>query len=133
MSLLHELDIRHPYVNEVPPELMKGFEACHIDPEWQWVLVADGRVKAQLLACDAHGLFMILRLTALPDAPTSWLVRFLREIMKEARRAGCFGFITFLSDQNPQEIKLMRIVQRHGGYLLPQSGAWAAGSTEVTY
>jgi hypothetical protein len=133
MSHVTEQTIRHPYVNEVPADLMRGFEAYRIDSEWQWVLIVDGSVKAQMLCANAHGILLILRLIAFPDAPHGWLAAMLRHVMAEARQAGCIGFITFLSDRNPAEVKLMRIVQRMGGFVLPQSGAMVAGSTETKY
>ena len=126
--------VRHPYVGEVPPELMVGFEAFSIDPQWQWVAVVDGQIKAQVLCANAHGLLFILRLTALPDAPRGcWLIGLLREVLREAKAQGCLGYVTFLSDQNPHEAQLLRIVQRIGGMLMPQSGAWAFGSVETRY
>ena len=127
------ITVRHPYVGEVPVELITGFEALPLDRQWQWVLIHDGKVKAQMLCANAHGLLLIIRLTALKDAPAGWAVRFFREVMRDARAMGCIGFTTFLSDQNPQEVKLMRIVQRLGGMLNPQTGAWVAGSTEIGY
>jgi len=128
-----ELDVRHPYVNEVPPELMTGFESLPIDPEWQWVLTVDGRIRAQMLCASAHGMLLILRVKAMPDAPAAWLVCFMRRVLADARALGMIGYVSFLSDRNPQEVKLMRIVQRAGGLLLPQSGAMVAGSLEVGY
>lgn len=133
MQIDAKLEVRHPYVGEVPAELMSGLEVFKIDPEWQWVAVVEGRVVAQLLAVNAHGVLLMLRLTALPDAPKTWAVNLFREVMREARAMGCIGFTTFLSDSRPHEIKLMKIVQRLGGYLEPVSGAWVAGSTEISY
>ncbi len=127
------ITVRHPYVNEVPAELMAGFEAYCIDPEWQWVLVVDGKVVAQMLTAPMHGLLALLRLTAFNEAPVGWLVRFFREVLADARRQGLIGYVTFLNDSNPQERKLMRIVQHSGGMLLPATGAWGFGSTEVKY
>jgi|SRR5215469_8029572 len=133
MSVDTTFTVRHPYVGEVPIELMTGFEAFSIDSEWQWVLVENGKIKAQMLCANAHGLLIIIRLTSLPDVSKGWLVRMFREVMRDARENGCIGYATFLADDNPKELKLMRIVQKSGGFLLPKSGAWAAGSTEVKY
>lgn len=112
---------------------MVGFEAFKIDPEWQWVLVVDGKVGAQVLCANAHGMLMIMRLTAREGLPQGWLVRFLRGVLAEAKRAGVIGYVTFLDDRNPVEQKLMRIVQKSGGMLMPATGAWAFGSVEVKY
>jgi hypothetical protein len=130
--MIGTIDVRHPYVGEVPEELMAGFEAFKIDQEWQWVLVHEGKVKAQLLGANAHGVLIILRLTATKDAPHGWAVKMFRAVMRECKENGVIGFTTFLDDRQKPEVKLMKIVQRFG-YLLPASGAWAAGSTEVRY
>lgn len=127
------ITVRHPRAGEVPAELMTGLDMFPIDTDWQWVLIHDGQVKAQLLAVKAHGLLFIMRLTSLPDAPYGWAVKLFRQVMKDAKEAGLIGFMTFLADQNPQEVKLMKIVQRLGGIMIPQSGVWAAGSVEVKY
>jgi len=131
--LTHAVEVRHPYVGEVPAELMAGFEALPIDPEWQWVLVAGGRIVAQMLGARMHGLLLVMRLTAFPDAPRGWAVKMFRAALAEARSQGIIGYVTFLSDANPQERKLMKIVQHSGGMIIPASGAWACGSTEVRY
>lgn len=133
MKQTHEIEVRHPYVGEVPVELVAGFETLKIDTEWQWVVVCDGKVVAQMLCAPMHGIMAILRLTAFKDAPHNWTLRLFRQALTEARGEGMIGYATFLSDANPQEVKLMKIIQRSGGMLLPQSGAWGFGSSEVHY
>jgi hypothetical protein len=118
-------------VGEVPAELMHGYEAFPIDQQWQWVAVVDGRIVGQLLGANMHGLLFILRLTMLADAPPSCLLCLLRQAFRDAEAQGCMAYMTFLSDQQPAEVKLMRIVQRHNGYLESFSGAVAAGRLEV--
>jgi hypothetical protein len=131
--VIAELQVRHPYVGEVPAELLVGFEARMIDPEWQWVLVHEGKVVVQMLCAPAHGMLMILRLTALPEAPHGWGVRFFRYVLKEAQERGLIGYETFLSDENEAEQRLMTIIQRAGGWLIPSSGVWACGSVIQGY
>jgi hypothetical protein len=131
--VIEQLTIRHPYVGEVPAELLAGFEGFKIDPEWQWVVVVDGRVKAQMLCANAHGVLMILRLTALPDAPRGWALGFFRYILKECRELGLIGIMTSLSDDTKAQRRLMTIIQRNGGYLEPYSGVWAAMRPETRY
>ena len=128
-----QFEVRHPYVHEVPDELMSGFEVFRIDPEWQWIMLADGEVVAQMLCVNMHGMLGIVRLTAKSNAPRSWLVRFLRSVLAEAKNYGLGGYLTFLSDSSPSEVKLMQIVQRSGGVLFPSSGAWACGKLEIGY
>lgn len=127
------IEVRHPYVNEVPQELIVGFEAFKIDAEWQWVLVVDGKIKAQMLCAPMHGLLAIMRITAFDDAPRGWTLNFFRAALADARRKGMIGYVTVLTDQNPKERKLMRVIQRSGGMLMPITGAWGFGSTEVKY
>src|SRR5262252_6636474 len=98
MSNLSTIEVRHPYVNEVPLSLIEGFEAFKIDPEWQWVVVADGAVKAQLLCAPAHGVLMMLRLTALPDAPDGWALAMFRHVLRDCRKLEMLGYMTFLED-----------------------------------
>lgn len=133
MKRVSEITVRHPYVGEVPEELLVGFEAFKINPEWQWVLEIGGKVEAQMLCANAHGMLIIMRLTAFEGLPPGWLVKFLRGVLRDAKASGVLGYVTFLSDQNPAELKLMRIVQRSGGMLMPQSGAWAFGKVETRY
>ena len=127
------LVVRHPYRDEVPPELMRGFEAFRVDPEWQWVLVHDGRVVAQLLAANMHGVAYLMRLSALREAPQGWAVRLFRQMLRDAKAAGMLGYMVLLTDGTKAERRLMRIVQRHGGYLEPVTGVVAAGRLEVSY
>jgi hypothetical protein len=50
--------------------------------------------------------------------------------MEDARQQGFIAYMTYLGDQNPKERKLMRLVQRSGGMLLPSTGTFAFGTTE---
>jgi hypothetical protein len=133
MKTTREIEVRHPYVGEVPPELLVGFEAFKIDPEWQWIAVADGKVVAQMLCANAHGVLMILRLTSLPDAPHGWAVALFRHVLSDCRELGMLGYMTFLSDDRRAERRLMTIVSRAGGYLKSCTGAWAVGRLDVGY
>lgn len=127
------IEVRHPYVGEVPAELIQGFEAYKIDPEWQWVVVYEGHVVAQLLATNAHGLLHILRITSLPVAPRGWAVALFRRVLDDCLKLKMIGYLTFLGDATRAERRLMRIVSRQGGYLVPVSGVWAAGRLENHY
>src|ERR1700757_5150597 len=127
------LEVRHPYVAEVPAELLVGFEGFKIDAEWEWVLVADGKVVAQMLCAPMHGVLMIVRLTALPTAPHGWAVTLFRRVLKECHGLKMIGYTTFLSDATHAERRLMKIIARTGGYLVPVSGVWAAGRFDTRY
>lgn len=117
----------------LPEELFDGLESYVIDPEWQWVVEQDGRIVAQVLACYAHGITILLRISATQDAPKSWAVVALRQVLRDCRERGCIGFLTMLEDNKKQEVKLMRIVQKIGGYVRPFYGAIVAGTTDLKY
>lgn len=117
----------------IPEELMDGLEAYRIDPDWQWVVEYDGYIVAQVLGCYAHGIVILLRMSATKDAPKIWAVVALRQVLKDCRERGCIGFMTMLEDSKPLEVKLMRIVQKLNGYVKPFYGAIVAGSTELKY
>lgn len=133
MNQTKEISVRHPYINEVPAELVQGFEVYRIDDEWQWVLVVDGKIMAQLLCVNAHGILLMLRITALKEAPEGWALILLRHVLKECKELNLLGYMTFLADDTKAQRRLMRIVQRAGGYLQPVTGVWAAGRFDIRY
>ena len=127
------LEVRHPYVGEVPAELLGGSVGFKIDQEWQWVLAVDGKVVAQMLCANTHGVLTIMQLSSLPSAPYGWAVVMIRRVFKECHALGLIGYMAFLSDNRKAERRLMTIVSRAGGYLVPTSGAWAAGRLDTRY
>jgi hypothetical protein len=133
VSQTSEIEVRHPYVNEVPMDLLVGFESFRIDPEWVWVLVVDGKIKAQMLCANTHGVLTIMRISSLPDAPNGWALTLCRRVFKDCREQGLIAFMAFLSDGKKAERRLMRITERLGGFLVPVTGAWAAGSLVTRY
>lgn len=133
MNHIREIQVRHPYVNEVPAELLAGIEAFKIDPEWQWCLTVDGKIVAQILCANAHGVLMILRLTALKDAPHGWALTMFRRVFKDCSDLGLIGYITMLADSKRPECRLMTMIARSGGYLTPFTGVMAAGRFDIGY
>ncbi|PWT72280.1 MAG: hypothetical protein C5B60_09775 [Chloroflexi bacterium] len=132
--MIGQMEVRSRYPGEeVPPELMVGLEAYQIVEDWQWLVFHEGRIVAQVLTAPMHGVLLLLRMMSLPEAPPTWLVLALRRIMADARARGLFGCAILLSDNKPNEVKLMRITQRAGGVMLPVSGVVAVGSTEWRY
>lgn len=136
--MIAQIEVRNRWwrgkeLEKLPSELMDGMEPYTIDPEWQWVAEYDGKIVGQILACYAHGVPIIIRITSTKDAPKSWAVVALRQMLKDCRARGCVAFMTMLEDSKPQEVKLMRIVQKLGGYVKPFYGAIVAGSTDLKY
>lgn len=132
--MIGQIEIRRRYPGEeIPAELMDGLEAFHIMEDWQWVVLHEDKIIAQILTCPAHGLLILLRMMSLPEAPPAWLVLALRRILADAKERGLFGYVILLQDSKPKESKMMRLTQMGGGMLLPFSGALAFGSTEFKY
>lgn len=132
--MISQIEVRPRYPGEeIPAELMQGFEAFQIAENWQWLVFHEGKVIAQILTCPAHGLLIFLRMMSLPEAPPFWLVVALRRILADARERGLFGYVILLEDSRPKEVKMMRLAQKGGGMLQPFYGVLAFGSTEFKY
>jgi hypothetical protein len=113
----------------LPPDIKDtGFEEMPLNPRWIWVLERRGRIVAMAITINAHGFLILLRTGATPKAPPHWPLVLFPQVFAEAKARGCKGYYTFLDDRQPAEVKLMRIVLRIEGALLPAYGAWAVGS-----
>jgi hypothetical protein len=132
--MIGQLEIRPRLPGEpIPEELMAGLEYFQIVESWQWLVLHQDKIVAQILTAPMHGVLLLLRMMSLPEAPHGWLVLALRRIMADAKAKGLFGAVVLLDDRRPQEVKMMRIAQRSGGMLLPYCGALAVGSTDWKY
>jgi hypothetical protein len=132
--VISQIEVRPRYPGEeIPGELMVGLEAYQIVEDWQWLVIHEGRIVAQVLTAPMHGMLIFLRMMSVKEAPPTWLVLALRRIMADARVRGLFGWAILLSDSKSHEAKLMHMTQRAGGVMLPFSGVVAVGSTEWRY
>lgn len=101
------------------PETLKADEnwpLLTLDPEWIWLAYGEAEeVVGILIAMEGHGLVFIWRIKMLPEAPHWALGRLLRRFMRDLRRRGCLGYITFLDLCNKStEMALARIASRAG-------------------
>lgn len=97
------------------------------DPRYTWVAIRDAEIVGVLIAGELQRMLLLIRIAATPSAPPTTSMLLLRRAFSDARRRGLLGYLTFLSDSAAAEVKLMRIVQRGHGSLLPSSGVWAYG------
>jgi hypothetical protein len=88
---------------------------------------------AQMLCANTHGVLTIMQLSSLPTAPRGWALAMIRRVFAECHSLGIIGYMAFLTDTKKPERRLMTIVSRAGGYLIPTSGAWAVGRLETRY
>jgi hypothetical protein len=87
---------------------------------------------ALIVASQAHSwllLWRILTISPLPSTiPLTWFMEAVPQVLAEAARRGCVGFVTLLADDRPEEVKMARIILRlSGGGLLPFQGSIGAG------
>lgn len=104
-----------------------GWEQLPLDPEWTWVSENSHGINGLLIAGYCFPFLLLLRIAVTSTAPPSTPLVLLRQALREARRRGLVGYLTFLEDSAAAEGKLMRIVQRADGEMLPASGVWAFG------
>lgn len=97
------------------------------DPLYTWVAIRDAEIVGVLISGEMQSMLLLIRIAAVPTAPPLTSMLLLRRAFSDARRRGLLGYLTFLSDSAAAESKLMRIVQRASGSLMPVSGAWAYG------
>lgn len=97
------------------------------DPLHTWVAIRDAEIVGVLISGEMQSMLLLIRIAAVPTAPPLTSMLLLRRAFSDARRRGLLGYLTFLSDSAAAESKLMRIVQRASGSLMPVSGVWAYG------
>ena len=95
--------------------------------DWIWVVEDGGTTVGVLIAVPCNRIAILLRLKTSADAPVSSLVVLLRQAFSDMRSRGVTGFITFLSPEQMNEKRLMRLVKRIGGVILYHS-LFAVGS-----
>lgn len=104
-----------------------GWEQFDLDPEWTWVATRGLEITGLLVTGYCFPFILLLRIAATPTASPTTSLLLLRSALRDAKRRGLVGYLTFLSDSAAAEGALMRIVQRAEGKMLPASGVWAFG------
>ena len=124
---LLRLDDEVPYASLQRGGIPLGWEHIGLDPEWTWVAEHQGSIVGILVCGYIFPMLLLSRIAMAPSAPPATPLLLLRRAMRDARRRGLVGYLTFLSDSAAAEGQLMRIVQRTHGEMLPASGVWAWG------
>lgn len=136
------VQVRNLRLGESLPNDLLDTGTPFLDPEWCWVVepasllgpFAPSQPFALVVASFAHGwlvLWRVLAISPIPDGiPLNWFLEAFPQVFAEARLRGCVGFLTFLADNRPAEVKLARIIQQlPGAALLPFQGSMAVGPT----
>jgi hypothetical protein len=107
---------------------------AYLIPEWAWVVECEAYPTpfAVIVASQAHSWLVLYRILAIsplpPGVPLTWFMEALPRVFAEARLRGCVGFMTFLADNQPAEVKMARIaVKLAGGTVLPGKFSMCAG------
>jgi hypothetical protein len=100
----------------IPPSLEAGFDILNqLDPDWVWVLDVDGTIKGILVASPCHGAAMIWRIVVAPGSSQAALLRLLRAFLRDCRKRGLRGYLTFISLSREPEKRLAAILEHSGG------------------
>lgn len=119
--------VRHLIPGEVLP-FETGVEYMTLDPRCCWVLTKDRRPVCLLVGCDAHKVFIFIRIVASPDSPKRGISLLFRTAAQEIRDMGCEMYTVFLMpEESPAEEKLAKIFAKLGAGFIPTSGFWVAG------
>lgn len=103
--------------NEViPTELEAAFDILgQLDPDWVWVLDDSGTIKGVLVASPCHGAAMVWRVSLAKDVSNIGLRRLLRRFVRDCKKRGLLGLITFMSLSGGSQSSLAAIIERAGG------------------
>ena len=133
---VHVRNLREGESATLPVEL-QNHGMFYLIPEWAWVVECDAYPApfAIIVASQAHSWLVLYRILAIsplpPGVPLTWFMEALPQVFAEARLRGCVGFMTFLADNQPAEVKMARIITRLGkGGTLPFQGSIGAGMLE---
>ena len=99
----------------LPSAFDVGFDKLNaIDPNWCWIVERNSVLEGCLLASPCHGTAVIWRLAMIPGTSASSLLKLLRTFMRDMRRRGISGYITFVDENEPTQRKLKSLMERIG-------------------
>lgn len=122
------IEVRNIFAGEELPEGLKDTGTPYLDPEWAWVVCKNGETLAVIVTSFAHGWLVLWRVIALPSAPPNWFLEAMHKVFENAKKRGCLGILTMLSDEQEAEVKMARMISRMGGALVPFRGSVAVAS-----
>ena len=108
----------------IPSHLEAAFDLLgQIDHDWIWVLDVDGTIKGILVASPCHGAAMIWRIVVSPGSSQMALGRLLRAFLRDCRKRGIKGYLTFVSLSREPERRLASILEHSGGKIFQKDMA----------
>jgi len=131
--VIHARNLREGDQYTLPPDL-QNHGMPYLVPEWAWVVEAEEQPTpfALVVASFSHGWLVLWRVLAIsplpPTIPLTWFMEALPQIFTTAAERGCVGFLTLLSNDRPEEVKMARIIAAlPGAAILPFSGSMGVG------
>jgi hypothetical protein len=106
---------------ELPSELVTGYEQGQCDPKWIWVAEYNEKVVGILVTAPAHIAVILLRLVMAEGAPSHAAGELLSHSFMEMALRGYNGFIVWLDEKGKTESQLLRLVEAIGGGVLEKS------------
>lgn len=116
------MEVMESILERLPEALKEGenWELLTLDPEWIWLVEHGDQVVGILIAGPCHGLVFIWRVKVLAGAPHWTLGKLFRRFIRDIRKRGCMGYVSFLDIGNrPQEQAIARIAHRAGAHFMP--------------
>jgi hypothetical protein len=104
-------------LSTIPAALSEGenWHVLKLDPKWVWTSEHEGKMVGILIAMEGHGLVFIWRVKMLPEAPHWALGKLFRSFIRDIKKRGCLGYITFLNVvEKEAEEGIARIALRAG-------------------
>lgn len=100
----------------IPSNLEAAFDLLgQIDPDWVWVLERDGNIAGILVASPCHGAVLIWRIVVSPGSSQMALGRLLRAFLRDCRKRGVKGYLSFVSLSREPEKRLAAMMEHAGG------------------
>lgn len=115
---------------ELPPELVTGYERGECDPSWIWVVDYNGKPCGILVTAPAHIAVILMRLVMAEGAPPMAAGALLSQAFAEMRNRGYFGYILWLGETQSVEKQILHLVEATGGGILERSMSLCYGLFE---
>lgn len=146
LLLLHELEqgsarysksyyVRSLTEREEIPQFGHGIaEIPMMDKEWIWVgySYSTDEPIAILVAAPMQGVAMLLRLFVKDSASSHVLVGLFRKSLADICNRGYTRYAVFLGDDNKAKAKLLRLVNKAGGEVIPGTFIMAHGPSDIS-
>lgn len=93
-------------------------EKLRLDHNWVWVAEHNGVVVGFLIACECHGLALVLRIRMEREAPNYALNTLVRRFAGDVLDRGCFGWMSFFEMQSDIDKRLLLLARSMNGAIM---------------